>query len=1000
MSGGISVEIELPVMKVRYSATVHQVKQASGLEYVIMKMVEAGQAVGSKDLDIGQMMGVVSMHSDLFPLVAEEIARLRKVGMLDYTVSKLEPATPIRRIRVTEMGSELLAKNISSSEKKKMERTLVYRPWRKERFSDDENIPFLDRPVRIPFGQDRKTEAMEYVEAHRIQFGIGPQATVKNPKVETSGAPSGYMGYGLEMYFDRSDGVFRLIGGNDLDLDYIRSAYSGDALLKKLPEDLFEMRLAPFEVKKWTESDPGEGCSLMLPCDLEAESGILFYGPNLSKVNVPYKAKLPDGFGCDAVVITSRTEGRMAWFIKAPAEVEGFEGKRPVKMVSSHKMGRAEIDRAVDSLLSGKRISHSEELKVIDETARALKDDTILTDRVTGSLAPGDVESLKRVLGNLGALEDWRWKDALGKEMEKVLCDWIDGGLSLQDASRFLDACSKKGIAVPSEKLMPRMFKRFGALTAADWGYTNGTSGFERRNDLAEEISAAALHGEGLHVSSPELRPVMTASRSISELMRITGITASEGYAYDPDAVAPEDVAALHKSASDLASSLAAIKERFPSVHGMKDFSEAERLSSIYSLISDSKRREGRIRRSADLAAESNGLLFFSEAERLVFSKLRLAYGDAPRDELLSRFKSSGLLPLSDYKTLEDMLEASRSLKAGGIGAPLPPEARRNFSGLMFDIVRLKMRASPEHRIEVAALRRLGDLLQLPVVLVRGLQDEAEGGPEGGGADVGVGVYQPVFEADEPVVGIQIEGAETELPVYVVQPPADVLELLGVCLEVQKADELDGDVGHLHESPYRKVVAFEDRPEDLVRAVVAVMDFVLVQELPDLVHDHVLVCNALLVVLLDSEHPEASSRRFQPRSDMPALEYSLYPNLKTRRACPTCRRTPSDPWKSRPPRHSGVCASPSPSTSRKSKPKNALPPSDSNEDGRLTRESDMQSEKAPPPTDSTPSGTAASLSDRHLKNAHSPMRTTPEGMSTDTREWQSENIPSSMATMP
>ncbi|MBO4348864.1 MAG: hypothetical protein J5812_04745, partial [Candidatus Methanomethylophilaceae archaeon] len=458
MSGGISVSIELPVMKFKYTATVHQVKRASGLEYVIMKMVETGQETGSKDLDISQMMGVISMHSDLFPLVAEEMGRLRKVGMLDYTVSKLEPGTPIRRIRITEMGAELLAKNISSSEKKKMERTLVYRPWRKERFSDDENILFKD-PARVPFGQEKKTEAIQYVESHRMQFGIDPQSTIKNPKIETSGSPSGYMEYGLEMYFDRSDGRFRLIGSNELDLDYIRSAYSGDALLKKLPNDLFDTPLAPFEVKRWTESEPGKGCSLMLPCDLEAENGILFYGPNLSKVSVPYKAKLPEEMGCDAVVITSRTEGRMLWFIRSETEVEGFEGRRSIKMVSSHKMSRAEIDRAVDTLLSDKRISYSDELKAIDETARALRDDTILTDRAIASLSSGDVESLKRALGNLGALEDWRWAPTLGKELEGVLCDWIDGGLTLQDADKFFAACSKKGVSIPSEKLIPKMIR-------------------------------------------------------------------------------------------------------------------------------------------------------------------------------------------------------------------------------------------------------------------------------------------------------------------------------------------------------------------------------------------------------------------------------------------------------------------------------------------------------------------------------------------------------------
>ena len=692
MSGGIAVPIELPVMKVRYTATVHQVKRASGLEYVILKMVEAGHETESPNIDIGQMMGVLSMHSDLFPLVAEEMDRLRKVGMLDYTVSRLEPGTPVRRIKVTDMSRELLAKNITSSEKKQMERTLVYRPWRKERFSDDENIPFIDRPVRIAFSQDKKAEAIAYVEEHRFGFGIDQSATIKNPKIDASKTPSGYAGYDLEMYFDRSDGTFRLIGAGDLDMEYLRDAYTGDALMKKLPEGLFETPLAPFEIRKWSESEPAAGCSLMLPSDLEMENGILFYGPNLSKVSVPNRARLPDDSECDAVIITSRTEGRMLWFVRKESAVEGFDGKRTIKMVASHKMGRSEIDRAVDGLLADKRISRSEELKIIYETARALNDDTVLSDRVVASLAPGDVESLRRAFGYLGALQDQSWSASLGKALEGVLGEWIDGGMTSEEAERFLSTCSKKGVTVPVDRVIPKAFKRYGPLEAAEWGFSAGIDSFVNRADLADAISTAILSGIDVQGASEEMKAVRAASESMAGLKKMTGIVSSEGYRFDLSSIPDDEKATVAKLSATLSTSMGYVSERFPAVRGTAAFAEARRLGGIYALISDAVRRAGRIRRIADLAAEANGLLFYSEAERLVLSKLRVAYGDLPHEDLLKRFRSSGTLPLSDYKLLDDMFKAYGKLRSGAIDVPVPSDVKESFSELTFLIVKPKMR--------------------------------------------------------------------------------------------------------------------------------------------------------------------------------------------------------------------------------------------------------------------------------------------------------------------
>ncbi len=178
MSGDLSVSMELPVMKVRYLASLHQVKRASGLEYLVMKMVEIGQTIGSQDLDIQHMMGVFSMHSDLFPLILDEINRLRNVGMLRHNLSRIDQTTPIRRISITETGEELLGKNITASERKSVDKVIVYCPWKTDKFAPDYNIAFLEKRMRIPFGKDKSQEAIDHIGSHRFEFGIDPDATI------------------------------------------------------------------------------------------------------------------------------------------------------------------------------------------------------------------------------------------------------------------------------------------------------------------------------------------------------------------------------------------------------------------------------------------------------------------------------------------------------------------------------------------------------------------------------------------------------------------------------------------------------------------------------------------------------------------------------------------------------------------------------------------------------------------------------------------------------
>ena len=687
MSGDLSVSMELPVMKVRYLASLHQVKRASGLEYLVMKMVEIGQTIGSQDLDIQHMMGVFSMHSDLFPLVLDEINRLRNVGMLRHNLSRIDQTTPIRRISITETGEELLGKNITASERKSVDKVIVYCPWKTDKFAPDYNIAFLEKRMRIPFGKDKSQEAIDHIGSHRFEFGIDPDATIKNPRIDTADAPMGMAECQLRVYFDASERIFRPIPAQGLDIEYIAGTCDSAKIIRGLPPAAFEIPGARFEVKRWADSPP-EGCEWILPWDLDLGSGVLFYGPDISKVSREDAAKLPEGFGCDAMVVSSERQGMMCWFVRIPVSVEGFEGSAPARLVAFKRMTKKEIDSAVGMAIAGKRISHADELAALDRTARALGDDGILVGRVIGSLTPGDLDSLRKALANISGLN--REVSKLADALDETLSIWVTDGLALSDAAKFAEICARRGYPLKGEKSLPRIFKAYGAAAAAEWAYSAGTppESFESRSDLIGAITASIISGKPLPGNSKEMGPARQAAESMGTLMRITGIRSPETYRLDPESIEGESGKEIDKAQTALSQSMASVLVRYHAIAQNASWAKIEGLAAIFHAIADSVRRKPKT--ESEFAAEENGFLFCRWLRWLAVSRIRKLEGDGLEEEILRSFRTSGRMTLADYAEFDRFLAFSDSCLGEDVLRTIDPAQRAAWAELVFAIIKLK----------------------------------------------------------------------------------------------------------------------------------------------------------------------------------------------------------------------------------------------------------------------------------------------------------------------
>ena len=95
------VRITLPMTATRFSFTADYLekKRASGLEYMLLKMIGYGEET-SADLKISDVLSIFSVSLDLLPFIIGEIRQLEERNMVRVETEGLSKNTSIKRIKI------------------------------------------------------------------------------------------------------------------------------------------------------------------------------------------------------------------------------------------------------------------------------------------------------------------------------------------------------------------------------------------------------------------------------------------------------------------------------------------------------------------------------------------------------------------------------------------------------------------------------------------------------------------------------------------------------------------------------------------------------------------------------------------------------------------------------------------------------------------------------------------------------------------------------------
>ena len=684
----IEIELEMPFLRVGMEGTFQVTVKSSGMAYAVMEMVNLRNTADAERLTLSQVMTVFSMQSDLFPMVRRQLEQFEATGMVRITGGRATPNTRLSQITVTESGREMLEKHETVADQRKFDKMMVYFPGKKDRFEADSPVQ-QTRPARVPFDADLQRQAIKAVKADPSRFDLPLNGQVRKVTFDPKKGGPGYYRQTVGLVFDEQKGEFALNADSNIDPEYLRTNYPGQEILRRIPADVFELRTT-FSVR-WRDSPPEGEYGVMLPRDLRfMGDGLFFDGPRISDVKgIENRRRLPEGADCDVMYISNRNTGRKIWFVRADTSVEGFEGGRPAKLVYYHDMTDAEIREEVDRIVADLRINYTEELEVLQRTAFALRFPALFADKVVSSIAPGDVESLKKALSDIDGIENRFWSGTLSAQLEGMLAGWVSDGFSADDLVKCADACARRGYPLDGEVLYKALSKTSGALPAADVMFRMGMKERVAADPaFAGTIVSAIL--EGRESSSDVLAPVSKAAASLEALKTLTGIGDPSKYVFDLPSKGEEERNSIVSSFRDFETSVDKTLSSFPEVASAPGYARIAAFRRVISPIAGALRSNKTFSGRSKYLEESNGFLFCMALSETLSVQLRHLLGtSASLSEMVEAAWKSKLLDIATVESLREFSSYAEQCMTRATDSVPAQEKKREWVSAVFETMKV-----------------------------------------------------------------------------------------------------------------------------------------------------------------------------------------------------------------------------------------------------------------------------------------------------------------------
>lgn len=159
----VRIDAEMPFIRTEFTADREIRNLASGIGYTVLKIVALGETDGGKNLTLAQALMLLSIPSDMMPLIVQQLNSFR--GTMVEFRGRAEKTIRLSEINMTDKGKALLEYGYVADNDGEAHGSMVIYPGRETKFVSGNDVIKL-RAGRIRFGTDLQTDAVKYVEQH------------------------------------------------------------------------------------------------------------------------------------------------------------------------------------------------------------------------------------------------------------------------------------------------------------------------------------------------------------------------------------------------------------------------------------------------------------------------------------------------------------------------------------------------------------------------------------------------------------------------------------------------------------------------------------------------------------------------------------------------------------------------------------------------------------------------------------------------------------------
>lgn len=347
MSDKTQIMLSLPVDRFTVSAGYVMLKQASGLDYLLLKMIEYGRGTDPK-LKISELMGLFSIADDMVPMVLKGISSLHDNGLIQYSLDRVTKDTAAGRIEFTEKGNEMCQKSYTIGENGRLEQRMLHFPVREEPFELDDGFESVrDLPVQ---GKVDADAVSKFVLDNRELFKLHPEAQIVS-RIRVNDERTGYYKQPVIVDYDENEALFHLKDSLGVSPEkLIASGISAKDIIPQIPEEFFGIPESAQISVRWQDEIPDIRCGHVLPHNFKIGEGIIAVNRDVVASDYLATYDLPAGTSYHLAHIAGDNKGRKYWFVRYNVKVDGISDEVPVNMILRQKMNEDEVRQLSESL--------------------------------------------------------------------------------------------------------------------------------------------------------------------------------------------------------------------------------------------------------------------------------------------------------------------------------------------------------------------------------------------------------------------------------------------------------------------------------------------------------------------------------------------------------------------------------------------------------------------------------------------------------------------------